>query len=79
MMFKLILSLIGNKASSNEWKLQIGAHLLRQGCGFHVGQIIKEKEIGTKRYRVKVITNLFFDFKENKVNHIAENRIVKLD
>lgn len=78
-MFKLILTLLFTRASANEWKLQIGAHLLKQGCGFKIGQIIKEKEIGHKRYRVKVITNLVYDFGRNKITHIGENKIVELD
>jgi hypothetical protein len=78
-MLKLILSLLFTGAKANEWKLQIGAHLLKQGCGFKIGQIIKEKEIGYKRYRVKVITNLVYDFRQNKVIHVGENKIVNLD
>jgi hypothetical protein len=78
-MFKLILSLLFSGAKANEWKLQIGAHLLKEGCGFKIGQIIKEKEISHKRYRVKVITNLVYDFGRNKITHIGENKIVDLD
>lgn len=68
-----------NRASAKEWQLQIGAHLLKKGCGFYVGQIIKEKHIGNKRYRVKVITNLFYDFNKNEVGHLADRKIVNLD
>jgi hypothetical protein len=75
-MFKIILSLLANRASASQWQLQIGTHLLKKGCGFHVGQIIAEKKIAHNRYRVKVITNLFYDFKTNKINHLAENRIL---
>ena len=75
-MFKIILNLLLNRAKTSEWQLQIGSYLLKKGCGFHVGQIIAEKKIHYNRYRVKVITNLFYDFKENKISHIAENRIL---
>ena len=68
-----------NKASAKEWQLQIGAHLLKKGCGYEIGQIIKEKHIGDKRYRVKVITNLFYDFNKNEVNHLAQNKILDAD
>jgi hypothetical protein len=78
-MLKLILSLILNRTSTNEWRLQIGAHLLRKGCGYQVGQIIKEKKIGYKRYRVKVITNLLYDFNKNEIKHLGENKIMDLD
>ncbi len=67
------------RASATEWQLQIGAHLLKKGCGFYVGQIIKEKKIGNKRYRVSVITNLLFDFSDNKISHTAEKKIVNID
>ena len=75
-MFKLILSLIANRAITTEWQLQIGAYLLKKGCVFQVGQIIQEKKIYHNRYRVKVVTNLFYDFKTNKINHVSENRIL---
>ena len=75
-MFKLILSLLANRAKSSEWQLQIGAYLLKKGCGYRVGQIIAEKKIAHNRYRVKVITNLFYDFNTNKINHVASNRIL---
>ena len=75
-MFKLIISLITNRATTKEWQLQIGAHLLKKGCGFQIGQIIKEKRIYNQRYRVKVITGLFYDFKTNKITHTAENKIL---
>lgn len=78
-MFKLIISLLANRASTKEWQLQIGAHLLKKGCGFHIGQIIKEKRLYGKRYRVKVITGLFYDFNTKNINHTAENKILDAD
>lgn len=75
-MFKIILNLLLNRASVREWQLQLGAHLLKKGCGYKVGQIIREKHIGNKRYRVKVITNLLYDFNENKINHTTANNIL---
>jgi hypothetical protein len=78
-MFKIILNLLLNRANTKEWQLQIGAYLLRRGCGFQVGQIIEEKKIEYKKYRVKVITNLFYDFNTNKINHLTAKKIVNLD
>jgi hypothetical protein len=78
-MFKLILNLLFARATAKEWQLQIGAHLLKKGCGFQIGQIIKEKRTYGKRYRVKVITGLFYDFKTNKITHTAENRVLDAD
>jgi hypothetical protein len=78
-MFKLILNLLFARATAKEWQLQIGAHLLKKGCGFQIGQIIREKRTYGKRYRVKVITGLFYDFKTNKITHTAENRVLDAD
>ena len=54
-MLKILLNLIMTRATATDWQLQLGAHLLKKGCGFYVGQIIKEKKIGDKRYRVSEI------------------------
>lgn len=78
-MFKILLSLLLNKATSKDWQLQIGAYLLKKGCGFKVGQIIDEKKIGYKRYRVKVITNLFYDFNTNKINHLTDKKVLDIE
>ena len=78
-MFKIILSLLLNRAGAKEWQLQIGAHLLKKGCGFHIGQIIKEKKLYGKRYRVKVVTGLFYDFKTNQITHTAANKVLDAD
>lgn len=75
-MFKIILNLLLARATAKEWQLQLGAHLLKKGCGFHIGQIIDEKKIGYKRYRVKVITHLSYDFKTNKINHLTDRRVL---
>jgi hypothetical protein len=78
-MFKIILNLLLNRATSKEWQLQLGAHLLKKGCGYQIGQIIKERRLHGKRYRVKVITGLFYDFNTNKINHTAENKVLDAD
>ena len=75
-LLKRIISLMANKAPLKQYYLEIGAHFLKKGCGFQVGQIIKEKHIGDKRYRVKVITNLFYDFNKNEVGHLAARKIM---
>jgi hypothetical protein len=75
-MFKIILNLLFARATAKEWQLQIGAYLLKKGCGFQIGQIIEEKKIGYKRYRVKVITHLSYDFKTNKINHLTDRRVL---
>lgn len=76
-MFKIIINLLATGAGKKRWQLEIGAHLLKKGCGFQVGQIIQEKRLRDNIWRVKVITGLFYDFNENKINHTAENKIIR--
>ena len=79
-MVKLIFSLIYNRAGLKKWQLEIGAYLLKKGCGYQIGQIVREKKLDNSKkdiYRVKVITGLFYDFKTNTVNHTLENKIYK--
>lgn len=66
-----------NRAGLEQYRLEIGTYLLKKGCGFEVGQIIAEKRLRPGLWRVKVITGLFYDFQQNKINHTAENRILK--
>ncbi|MEH6406664.1 MAG: hypothetical protein V7767_05225 [Leeuwenhoekiella sp.] len=75
-MFKKLLNLLWNRASLKTWQLELGAYLLKKGCGYELGQVVRHRKIGHDRYRVKIVTNLFFDFATNKVNHIKENRII---
>lgn len=75
-MFKKLLNLVVTFAPFSQWQMEIGSYLLRKGCGFEIGQIIKERKIGEDRWRVKVVTELFYDFRTNKINHRKENRII---
>lgn len=65
------------RAPLSQWQLEIGAHLLRKGCGFQIGQVIKEKKLDHNRYKVKVITGLFFDFHNNEITHTTANKVIK--
>lgn len=76
-MFKIIFNLLATGAGKKRWQLEIGSHLLKKGCGFQVGQIIQEKHLRDNIWRVKVITGLFYDFHTNKINHTAENKIIR--
>lgn len=76
-LFKKIISLMANGAGIRQYQLELGAYLLRKGCGYKIGQVVKEKELNRGLWRVKVITGLFYDFQENKVNHTAENKIIR--
>lgn len=75
-MFKKILNLSIRFAPLKQWQMEIGAYLLKKGCGFEIGQIVQEKRLERGKWRVKVITGIFYDFRENKINHTAENRIL---
>jgi hypothetical protein len=76
-MFKLILNLILTKANKKRWQLEIGTHLLKKGCAYQVGQIVQQKHLRDDLFRVKVITGIFYDFHTNKINHTAENKIIR--
>lgn len=67
-----------NKAPIQQYYLNIGAHFLKKGAGFQVGQIVKEKHLYNGIYRVSVITGLFYNFQDNKVTHTAEKKIVSV-
>lgn len=77
-LFKIILSLMINKAPLKQYYLNIGSHLLKKGAGFEVGQIVKEKHLHDGIYRVSVITGLFYNFQDNKVTHTADKRIISV-
>lgn len=80
--FPLAIKLLGlmiHRAPLQQYRLEIGVHLLKKGCGYQVGQIIAQKRLRPGLFRVKVITGLFYDFQNNKINHTAENRIMKID
>ena len=78
-LFKIILNLAISRAPIRQYYLNIGAHFLKKGAGFQIGQIVKEKRLHDKLYRVSVITGLFYDFQSNKVTHTAEKRVMNLD
>jgi len=75
-MLKKLLNLIVTFASLNHWQMEIGSYLLKKGCGFKIGQIVRERKIGDDLWRVKVVTELFYDFRTNQINHRKENRII---
>jgi hypothetical protein len=77
-LIKMILNLMVNKAPIQQYYLNIGAHFLKKGAGFQVGQIVKEKHLYNGIYRVSVITGLFYNFQDNKVTHTAEKKIVSV-
>lgn len=75
-LLKILINLMINRAGLKQYRLEIGTYLLKKGCGYEVGQIIKEKRLRRGLWRVKVITGLYYDFQQNKINHTSENRIL---
>lgn len=77
--FALLKRLIGlayQKAPLNQYFLEIGAHFIKKGTGYKVGQIIEQKHLREDLFRVKVISGLYYDFAQNKVVHTSEKKII---
>lgn len=79
-MLKLIFSLIWHKSSLKNAQLQIGAYLLKKSANIVIGEVLyqkKERFAKQKHVKVKVVTNILFDFKTNKIIPTTENKFVK--
>ncbi|MEO6176951.1 MAG: hypothetical protein ABIP27_17490 [Flavobacterium circumlabens] len=78
-MFKLILSLLLNNATSHDWKIQIAAHLLKDAFfkETKVGEIVSTRKIGHKNYKRKEIVGIAFNFKTNKITSLTEEYCFK--
>ena len=76
-LFKTIIGLMANKAPRKQYYLQIGALFIKKGCHVQIGQIVDSKKIDSERRQVKVVTGLFYDFRQNKINHTVSKRILK--
>jgi hypothetical protein len=77
-MFKLIISLLWNRAKKAEWQLQIGAFLLRRGSGFELGKVTKEQKVSLKRFKVKRVIGLTYHFGTKKIRPLYETANVRL-
>jgi hypothetical protein len=76
-MYKLIAKLIWQKANRQTWQLEIGAYLLKKGCGFEIGQVIKSKDChNNNKQKVKYITGLTYDFGTNKIYHRSGKTLI---
>ncbi|WP_264521194.1 hypothetical protein [Flavobacterium sp. N1994] len=78
-MFKLLLSLIFNKASTYEWKIQIAAHLLKSALfeQTQIGDVVSIKKMGHKSYKKKEIVGVAYNFKTNKITSLTEEKSFK--
>lgn len=77
-MFKIILSLLLNRAKTAEWQLQIGAYLLKKGCGFELGKVVDEQKLGAKRYNIKRVVGLTYHFGSKKIRPLMERKNIRL-
>ena len=73
-----MVSLIANKATRKEIYLELGAHFIKKGANYQVGEILYKKKIqgDNKLYKAKVVTNLYFEFDTNKIYVRRNNRFV---
>lgn len=78
-MFKLIISLLLNKATSHDWKIQIASFLLKDAFfkETKVGEIIAIKKIGHKNYKRKEVVGIAYNFKTNEIKSLTEEHIFK--
>lgn len=78
-MFKLIISLLANRASAKDWKLQIAAHLLKDVffSEIKVGDLVSMKKTGHKSYKRKEIVGIAYNFKTNKITSMTEEYTFK--
>ena len=77
-MRKIIFSLLWNRASINEWKLQLGAHLLREGSGLELGKVLSEQQIGPKRFAIVRVVGLTYHFGNKKIQPLTARKNIRL-
>ena len=78
-MFKIIIKLIWQRAKLQKWQLELGAHLLKKGCGYQIGQVIESKKIkNNPKSKAKFISGLTYDFGTNQIYHRTGKTIIKL-
>lgn len=77
-MLKILFGLIKEGAGVSRWQMEIGAHLLKKGCGYEIGQIVKTKKLrsNSKKSRVTFITGLTFDFGTNTIHHRTAKTVI---
>lgn len=76
-LLKRLIGLLSQRAPLQQYYLEIGSHFLKKGAGYQVGQVIKERRLRPGIWKVKVITGLFFDFDNNKINHTSADKVIR--
>ncbi|MEN5434102.1 hypothetical protein ABE545_10705 [Sphingobacterium faecium] len=81
MIIKRIFELLKGKAPLQQYYLELGTWLIRKGCKAQVGQIIRTKPIHEKKatQEVEVITNIFYNFRYNKLSYNTKIITLKKD
>ena len=78
--FKLIASLVLNRADKKRWALEIGIFLLRKGVTNQIGDIVHIQPIGFKgKHQITEVTNVYYDFKANKIKYTYTKNIEKIN
>lgn len=76
-LIKRLIGLAKQKAPLNQYYLEIGAHFLKKGATHKVGEVISRKRTLTKdRVQVKVVTDMFFSFKDNRISQTTTKMVV---
>ncbi len=77
MIIKRLFSLLKNKAPKEQFFLELGSYFIRKGTGYKVGNTFEYKQRKTGKPKTFYISNLFFNFRENKVTYtLSKNPIL---
>lgn len=81
MIAKRLLELLKGRAPLKQYYLELGTWMIRKGCQAQVGQIIRAKPVNTKKntQEVEVVTNIFYNFRYNKLSYNTEIKTLKKD
>jgi len=75
---KRIFELIKLGAPRNQYYLEVGVYLLKKGTGHQIGDLAYTQKIAGKE-RAFYVSELFYDFKRNKITHKLSNTVIKAE
>lgn len=76
---KLLASLLLNRADKKRWALEIGIFFLRKGITHQIGEIVHMQPIGIRgKHMVTEVTNVYYDFKSNKIKYTYKKDIEQI-
>lgn len=80
-LLKRLIGLIAQKAPRKQMYLEIGAHFIKKGADYEIGQVLyRQKGQGKKNIsKAKVVTNMYFEFDSNKIYVRRNNKFVSPD